>query len=144
MSIILKSEFQSNETLYSLFKSYIEAGLTSGSSEEAIIGAAKKFLKKMKTGKREAFISADLALHPGIFEITGKENQDVTASDIYFGLNAYAKEIYSLITGEDNKSVNIEGVERKKLPDISAFAFIGNNAPKESRRLANYSLVYGS
>lgn len=141
MSPTIKKEL-SNRLLDRLFAYYITNSISSKESPESVVAHAKAFIKKLSKEDRQEFIHQTPDLEPGLFEIP--KGSGVSAIELFDGLDNFCRVVYELLTKQtieiEDEIEDIKPVQRKKIPTLKAFDFIGNNDLKISYKLSNYAL----
>lgn len=138
MDASIKTEF-STPTVDHLFELYKESKLNIDATYASNFKIATGLTERLSKEEQRIIEHNEIELDPEMFEV----KDPITNPYLLFvGFNNFCKAIYNVISGNKNEFSDLQGAVRKKLPDLEALEFVGNNDLKISQRSANYSLLF--
>ena len=126
-----------------LVKGFENAGLQPYAGYDVALESAKIFLSRLRPTEKRLLKSTMKRNYPGFedFMFTNPKGREALFVELD-GLNFFVKAVYDELTKRQLIFPEETGVERRRLPEPSAFEYAGMNDLKISDKPSNYVLSY--
>ncbi|OOQ60006.1 hypothetical protein [Mucilaginibacter pedocola] len=136
----LKNEY-SNPLLLDLINYYESCRFKATDGYNAYLEAAKHFAAEVENKELITYaLEAEKPLGPDMFDMAQIAPKKVFP--LIMGFNNFVRAVQDAGSGRVPAYANLRGVQRKAVPDLKSFNYVGHNDLDIDHRPANYSLLF--
>lgn len=139
MSVALKRDIAPE--LNRLFEIYQGLGINDKTRYKELRSAAKQAVNQLTESEIVFLKDGNFRLTLDLFNVA--PDAGVTRFEVYAGFSNFIKTLFGIVNNRSTQTPDVKSIERKPLPELSAFDRIGNNDLNISYKPANYTLIYG-